>query len=213
MKAELWIHNGRSVLTATAQSVCPARLQPPPSTHHPPSTHPTPAPPQGQLARGRPYERTCSPPSQKFPLWPLPALGRISLTCPRLASSPSIHLSEALPTLMSRGFCPCWSAEVSLFLTHIHMRACAHTHTHTHTHTSDGTFKERGEVSRESDGEWGATEIQINGGAPKREDALRPPQGSKFLAGSGTARVFGLNVRRWNQIACVPAQFCHLLVV
>lgn len=79
-----------------AHSRCPICLPSPtvalPLRTLPTLHHPTPAPPRGQL-KGRPYERTCSPPSQKFPPWHLPAWGEISLTGPRSASSPSVHLS------------------------------------------------------------------------------------------------------------------------
>lgn len=169
LKAELWVHNGRSVLTVAAQSVCPARLWPCLSAHSPPSTHPTPAPPRGQL-KGRPYERTCSPPSQKFPPWHLPAWGEISLTGPRSASSPSVHLSiwgsshfdvqRLLSSLIS------WSFSFS----HIHtqIRTCAHTYAHTRW-----DFPRKRWSLRESDREWGP-KTQSNWGVPETEDARLP---------------------------------------
>lgn len=172
LKAELWVHNGRSVLNAAAQSVCPAWLRPHLSAHSPPSTHPTPVPPQGQL-KGRSYERTCSPRSQKFPPWPLPTLRGISLMGPRPASSPSIQgsahfdVQRLLSSLVSCSF--------SLIQTP------PPTHTHKHTHT----FKERGEVP-ENQTESSSAHMQTNRGAPKSEHgSLAPNPTTRAFQGSG----------------------------
>lgn len=69
---------------------------------------------------------------------------------------PPAHLPRALPTWMSRGFHPHWSADISLSRTH----TCAHTHTLS-----------------------GGVEVQVNGGAPKGENDSLPtctsPQASR----------------------------------
>lgn len=187
MKAELRVHNGRSVLIAAAQSVCPALLRPCLSAHSPPSTHPTPAPPRGQL-KGRPYERTCSPPSQKFPPGLCQPQEELAQRDPGL---PPARPSGALPTLMSRGFRPPWSAGFSF------------------TRSHQVGLSEKEVKSQRVRLKVRGPEIQISGGARKSEAArlptsVPPPQvqGRKECP----VETPGAN-------GCVPAQLCHWLAV
>lgn len=104
---------------------------------------------------------------------------------------PPAHPSGALPTLMSRGFRPLWSAGFSLTCTH-------------QVGLSEKEVKSQRVILRVR-----GPEIQIGGGAQKSEAArlptrVPPPQvqGRKECLGETP----GAN-------GCVPAQLCHWLAV